>query len=273
MQIIARAFSIEEFKTYVQNIHFNGWTPNFVVVHNTSAPTQALYKSWHDRKNWTIEQWLHNLVSYYVGMGWNACPHLFVTYDHICVLNALTAHGTHTPSWNSFSWGVETAAEFDREPFDNGVKENLIAALAILHTRVGLNPADFKLGVRGLHFHKEDVHTTHRDCPGKNLVKPELVKAVVDYMNGSHYPDAIQDAHPHISEAAQSADTSQLSVEELTSAKWLQTNLNKKFSSNLTVDGIIGKKTKDAVKAFQTKYNLTVDGIAGPLTRLKLKEI
>jgi len=63
------------------------------------------------------------------------------------------------------------------------VKDNLIACLAILHSRIGLNPADFKLGVRGLHFHKEDVATTHKDCPGKNLIKADLVAAVVAHMN------------------------------------------------------------------------------------------
>lgn len=267
MNIIGRAFSISEFKDYVDNVRFNGWTPQFVVVHNTSVPDQKLYKDWHNKPNWTVEQWLKNLVSYYKGMGWNGCPHLFVAYDHICVLNDLTKHGTHTPSWNNFTWGVETVAEFDREPFDNGVRENLIAALGILHSRVGLNPADFKLGVRGLHFHKEDIHTTHRDCPGKNLVKPELIKSVVDYMTASN-----DGGHVHISEASQVADTSSLSSTELYSIVWLQTQLNKN-GATLTIDGKLGDKTKGAVKNYQIKHNLTADGIAGPLTRLSLKGI
>lgn len=183
MQIIGKGFSVLDFEQYVKSIQFNGWTPQFIVVHNTSVPTQALYKAWHSNPKWTGEQWMLNLKDYYTKLGWLAGPHLFVGYDKIWVFSPLTNHGTHTPSWNKFTWGVETIAEFESEPFDGGVKDNLIAALAILHSRVGLNPADFKLGVRGLHFHKEDVATTHRDCPGKNLIKSVLVSNVVDYMN------------------------------------------------------------------------------------------
>ena len=266
MNLICKFFSdISVFKDYVYGLKFNGWTPNFVVVHNTSSPTQKLYKEWHDRPNWTNEQWLKNLASYYAGMGWTGCPHLFVGYDGIGILNDLTIHGTHSPSWNKFTWGIETVAEFDKEPFDNGIKSNLIAALGILHSRIGLNPADFKLGVRGLHFHKEDINTTHKDCPGKNLIKSDLIDEVIAYMNKDEPIN-----HPYISETVHTADT-QLTTYELTDIFWLQQNLNAKCNSGLILDGRIGDKTKQAVKNFQYKAGLTVDGIAGPVTRLALK--
>lgn len=264
MHLIAKSFSIDDFKNYVQNLKFDEWLPKFVVVHNTSVPTQELYKKWHDKANWTPEQWLHNLASYYAGMGWNGTPHLFVAYDKICVLNDLTFHGTHSPSWNAISWGVETVAEFESEPFDNGVKENLIAALGILHSRIGLDPENYKLGVRGLHFHKEDVNTTHKDCPGKNLIKVDLVQSVVDYMDKNGGAE-----HLEIPEISQTADTSELTKEELTSIVWVQQKLG--FAPD-ECDGIAGEQTKRAVKLFQEKHNLNVDGIAGPVTRLAIKE-
>lgn len=267
MNNIYKFFSIDQFKDYIYKIQFNGWTPNFVVVHNTSSPTQALYKSWHNRPGWTNEQWLRNLASYYAGMGWQGCPHLFVGYDGINVLNDLTIHGTHSPSWNKFSWGVETVAEFDQEPFDDGVRTNLVAALAIMHSRIGLNPADFKLGVRGLHFHKEDVHTTHKDCPGKNLVKQDLINEVLAYMNKDE-----PIVHPHISEDVHTVDASYLTNGEMTSTEWLQHMLNVKCGTKLIEDGKMGDKTKQAVSNFQSRIaNLKVDGIAGPITRLALK--
>ncbi|MBI4358413.1 MAG: peptidoglycan-binding protein [Candidatus Omnitrophica bacterium] len=37
------------------------------------------------------------------------------------------------------------------------------------------------------------------------------------------------------------------------------------------VDGIIGKKTRAAIRAFQEKNGLTVDGVCGPKTWEKLK--
>lgn len=51
---------------------------------------------------------------------------------------------------------------------------------------------------------------------------------------------------------------------------WVQHQLNKK-GYNLTVDGIAGNKTINAVKDFQSKNGLVADGIVGKLTRAKLK--
>ncbi len=151
------------------------------MVHNTSEPDIALYNKWVQRPGWTPEQWLRNLVSYYSGMGWSGTPHLFIppVPDQILVLNSLLVHGTHTPSWNSISYGIETVGEFERETFGDPTRANLVAALAALHEKLSLRPDQFSLGQRGLHFHKEDAHTTHRTCPGRNMVKPDLVAAVL----------------------------------------------------------------------------------------------
>lgn len=273
MQIVGKGFSIPEFKDYVDKITFNSWKPLFPVIHNTSVPSQALYKSWHLKKGWSGEQWLKNLASYYSGLGWNGCPHLFVAYDKIWVANPLNVRGTHTPSWNKISWGIETVAEFETEFFIDGVNYNLIAATAILCAKMNFNPAHFELGKSGIHFHKEDEATTHKTCPGKNLIKSAFVGDVIDYMNdnlGFQFVYQAEGSHPHISEASQTADTSGMSNEELTSIKWVQVQL-KRLGADVIADGIVGKKTKDAVKAFQKKNWLHIDGIAGPLTRKALK--
>lgn len=278
MQIINKTFNIADFKNYVDTIELNNWKPKFPVIHNTSVPSQELYKSWHSKAGWTMEQWGKNLASYYTGMGWNGCPHLFVGYDKILVLNPLDKRGTHTPSWNAISWGIETVAEFTNEPFEGGVRDNLIAATAILCAKAKFDPTKFVLGVSGIHFHKEDKNTTHKTCPGKNLVKADFVSDVVEYMNkhlGSNFipPPVFIEDHPHMTEASQIADTTSLSDYEITSVKWVQERLNalKIVSPPLATDGIIGRKTKEAVKKFQQKMWLTVDGIAGPITRLALK--
>lgn len=49
--------------------------------------------------------------------------------------------------------------------------------------------------------------------------------------------------------------------------KWLQKSLNQILGTKLTVDGIYGAQTIEAVKALQTKYHLAVDGIAGKVTQ------
>lgn len=53
--------------------------------------------------------------------------------------------------------------------------------------------------------------------------------------------------------------------------KWLQDMLNHNGYS-LTVDGIFGNNTLNAVKSFQSKTNITIDGIVGIQTRNKLKQ-
>lgn len=274
MQIVARKFTHAEFKSYLDGLKIPDWA-KFVVVHNTSAPDIKLYHEWEKRPNWTAEQWLRNLTSYYAGMGWNGTPHLFIppTPDTILVLNSLLVHGTHTPSWNGFSFGVETVGEFEREAFGDPTRDNLVAALAMLHGKAGLTPLPFSLGVRGLHFHKEDHATTHRTCPGHNMVKADLVNAVMAAMG--HDVPIPQDPHIHdVPMASQEADTSGMSIQELTSVKWLQTMLNRWHTGlGLSVDGVRGKKTTDAVHQFQREHDLVADGIAGPVTRAALKKL
>lgn len=57
-----------------------------------------------------------------------------------------------------------------------------------------------------------------------------------------------------------------------TGAKWVQWMLNNKNKAGLIVDGIFGKNSVMALKAFQEKSKLYVDGICGSATRRKLKE-
>jgi hypothetical protein len=191
--IVDRSFSPAEFKAYVEGLQFGAWRPRFVVVHNTSAPDTKTWQGWQIRKPpISDEQWGRNLEGYYKGQGWSTGPHLFVTPKGILVFSPLTSPGTHSPSWNSISWGVETVGEFERDPFTGPIKDNLVAALGILHMVAGLSVRPYAVGVRGLHFHKEDVKTTHKSCPGKNMVKTDLVNAVQAYIahetDGDHVP-------------------------------------------------------------------------------------
>lgn len=50
----------------------------------------------------------------------------------------------------------------------------------------------------------------------------------------------------------------------------IQRLLRDKFGYNITVDGIFGPDTANAVKDFQSDHNLAADGIVGPLTWQKL---
>ena len=53
----------------------------------------------------------------------------------------------------------------------------------------------------------------------------------------------------------------------------LQRQLNEVYLSSITIDGIFGKQTFDAVKGFQRRNDLQEDGIVGKETRQKLSEL
>jgi peptidoglycan hydrolase-like protein with peptidoglycan-binding domain len=52
--------------------------------------------------------------------------------------------------------------------------------------------------------------------------------------------------------------------------RWVQMGLNKILGLRLAEDGIMGAKTRSAVRSFQQKNNLSVDGIVGPQTERAL---
>lgn len=266
MEIIGRGVTVPELRDYLHTLPEHIWLPRFIVVHNTSAPDLRLYtQDWAHRKNWTGEQWMRNLRDYYQGKDWPGGPHLFVAPDKIWLFNPLWKPGVHSPSWNRFSWGVETVGEFEREKFDGLLRANLVGALAELHKFAHLDPADYRLGVRGLHFHKEDEATSHKTCPGHNMVKAELVADVQAAMRGEELHE-----HHYPSVTAQAADRSSLPPEAST-IRWVQQRLNKLGYGPLVEDDVVGPATRSAVRRFQREHPpLLVDGIAGTMTRLSL---
>jgi hypothetical protein len=179
--IVDRGFTPAEFIEYVHAIHFTQWRPSFCVVHNTQIPTFA---SWHSIPG---HQRMANLAAYYRDeKQWSGGPHLFVADDLIWAFTPLWLPGVHSPSWNNVSWGVETVGDYDREPLNGDVEQNLCSALATLHMALGLP-------LEQLRFHKEDLLTDHKTCPGHNLNKARLIELtaakILKRSEGDHLPD------------------------------------------------------------------------------------
>lgn len=184
--IVNQKFDKDGFAAYVATLQLTTWRPQFAVVHNTSAPTLAQYRGYANRPTPISDhQWLLNLEGYYQGLGWSGGPHLFIVPDGINVFTPLTIPGTHSPSWNSISWGMEMVGEYEEEPFDPGVQDHAIHAIAVLYMWAGLDPHTLK-------FHKEDPRTTHKTCPGKNVIKTDFVASVIQRIasvnSGEHSP-------------------------------------------------------------------------------------
>ena len=115
----------------------------------------------------------------------NSGPHLFVSPAYVWDACDLTADGVHVSCWNHVCLGIEMVGDYGIEDFATGdgakVRDLTVSALASLHNALGLRPDGFKLGVSGLHFHKECVRD-HHDCPGKHVDKADVVKRVLATM-------------------------------------------------------------------------------------------
>ena len=177
MIIVGKFFTPSEFAEYVKDLDLGsaGWTPSFVVRHNTGSPTLA------QRPDGLTPQHVLNLQSYYEGLGWHAGPHLFIDDHHIIVFSSLLHPGVHSPAWNSVSFGVEQLGDFGPEDYNSGrgllVQQNAIAAFAILSHYAGIDS-------HSMRDHREDPITTHKDCPGDTCHdgKVAFMDAVHDYI-------------------------------------------------------------------------------------------
>ena len=172
--IVGQGFTPGDFDDYVATVTFANWRPQFVVLHNTAIPKLA---EWHAVPGPVR---MRNLENYYKNVqGWSAGPHLFVADDLIWVFTPLNVPGVHSPSWNAISWGVELVGDYELEAFGPPLKLNAVSALTSVHAILGLDPATLRL-------HKQDPKTTHKTCPGKNVVRDEIVQAVADALSDRH---------------------------------------------------------------------------------------
>jgi len=176
--IVGQSFQPEEFATYCQSLHWTSWRPSFIVLHNTSVPSLA------QRPNGLSKDNILGLQSYYRDdQHWSAGPHLFIDDRQIWVFTPLTTPGVHSPSWNSVALGIEMLGEYETEAFDTGrglaVQQNAVAAMSILCNTLGFDPQ-----ITGtIRLHKEDPKTTHKGCPGKHVIKANIIQEVTDALH------------------------------------------------------------------------------------------
>ncbi|HEX8252382.1 MAG TPA: peptidoglycan recognition family protein [Thermoanaerobaculia bacterium] len=175
--IVGSNYTADEFDDYCHQLQWTAWRPSKIVVHNTAIPSLS------QRPKGFTRQHMLNLEAFYRDQqGWKAGPHLFIDDRQIWVFTPLTVSGTHSPSWNKTSIGIEMLGNYDKDSFDSGrglrVRENTISAIATLCAILGIDPATTRI-------HREDPLTTHA-CPGKNVRKLEIIQAVQDLMVERH---------------------------------------------------------------------------------------
>jgi hypothetical protein len=175
--IIGRLFTPETFDNYLHTLIWNTWRPSFVVLHNTAIPTLE------QRPNGLTKQHIDSLEVYYRdSQKWKAGPHIFCDDTQIWVFTPLTVSGTHSPSWNKLSIGIEMLGDYSKESFTEGrglaVRKNAVAAIASISAVLGIDPHTMKL-------HKEDKLTTHK-CPGDKVIKSSVIDEVIDLIGSRH---------------------------------------------------------------------------------------
>ena len=182
--IVKKAFTLPELKNYINSLSFNDWKPSLIVWHNTALPTiQQWEKSYQDDIKKGLEPGItriNNLESFFKNnQGWSSGPHFFVYKDKVWAFTPANKKGTHSPSWNGISIGIEMIADFSKEDDDSGtgllIKNNTIALTAMLCEKLGLRPESGEvinekpLKTTGTIFlHKQDPKTDH-DCPGRDI--------------------------------------------------------------------------------------------------------
>jgi hypothetical protein len=180
------ALTVDEFRDYVATKHWHGWRPQFMVLHNTAEPSLAQWEHYGLGKTAAVQR-ARNLNHYYANYeGWHSGPQIFVAPDFIIVACDLEAYGVHASCYNTISIGLEMVGNYEVEDFHSGlgakVRDNAVAALAILHHALGIDPST-------LHFHRQCIRD-HHACPGKNVDQADVIARVKAAMGGHSAPAA-----------------------------------------------------------------------------------
>ena len=263
--IVGRNFTPEEFRRYVAGLVWGSWRPSFIVLHCTVVPSLALRPQ--GINDGQIQAWVQWYRDY---NGWSAGPHIFVDDrpDGIWVFTPLTTTGVHAKSWNSRTLGLEMLGDYDREEFNSGrgalVRDNAVAAIAILTDALGLDP-DSMMGHR-------DYPGETKTCPGKKVGRWAIIQAVKDWLEKQIPPS------PPLATGGEAAAP----AARLLKLTWprmagddvqeVLTRLQQRGYYRGQLDSLYGPLAVDAVRRFQADNGLQVDGLAGPLTLAALRK-
>ena len=247
-----RHYTVDEFAVLVETLKWDkGWRPLFPTLHNTGVPSLV---QWIGYGATAQERWGANLNRYYKGLGWHAGPHLVCCPDYIWVLCDPEADGVSVSCWNRFTFGIEMVGDYRKGGDDpiNGegarVIENAVQALAILSRKLKWDLSVIKTGLTGLHFHRECLRDGHL-CPGDLIDKASIVTRVGDVLKKLGTPTVAAPA------TSVPAVTTPAPLTSLARRQYIQSRLNLFGNAGLTVDGVIGDATEQAMYDFLQEYS------------------
>jgi len=186
MKLEVQSYTLPQFKEYVMAkvapMMGHPWRPHGFALHNAIVLSK-LWPGYDPKGNlWTPQQRIRNASVDWLARGMTKPPHIYFTQANamvkqhmIHVLWPMWQAGEHSPGFNSWLWGAECFADFDREPLVDSFRDFVAEAMKFCYDMLGqpVNDDTFKL-------HYEDKKTTHHGCPGKNA-RPKVIW--IDAMN------------------------------------------------------------------------------------------
>ena len=193
--------TLEEFCSYVASYDFGTIPPDQVVIHNTAnpdaswAPLSTSDRTWWDRDERGLtttairnkrQKQLDAIKAYYVGLGWDAGPHLFIDDRWIWLFTPMADIGIHAKEGNfyrdaagrlHYSIGIEAVGWFGKQGWPLAMQALLRGAVQALQARLGT----FEIVYKPAPLHQPAAHqgsiAFHRDfnkpqCPGA-VITPE----------------------------------------------------------------------------------------------------
>ncbi len=176
IEIDGRVMTAVEFVRHVDQLDFGPAPPTRIFLHHTWRPTAeewrgrdsiASPKEYYERKLWLDGDGR-------VHEGWTAGPHLFAAHDGIWLFTDLRRDGVGVYGHNCRSRHVEIVDEYDDELPSGQALKNAIAALGILHERLGLD-------CRKICFHRD---FSDKSCPGWAITKEWITPQVAEWIEG-----------------------------------------------------------------------------------------
>jgi len=177
MEIDGRVMSADEFVRYMEDLQLPEPLPTKVFLHHTWKPT---------RETWRGADTIYGMKRYYeqqlwrdergqLREGWTAGPHLFIADDGIWLFSDIRYDGVGVLGHNTGSRHVEMVGNYDEVRPSGLTLTNTIAALGILHVKLGLDIAN-------LNFHRD---FSAKSCPGwavtKDWIIPQVASWIEDY--------------------------------------------------------------------------------------------
>ena len=189
--LLKQSYTLAQFEDYLKSEvapKMGAWRPGMIVDHNTGAMVWPGFD--HHGKQITPAQRIENMSVDWVARGFSGGPHLVISPDGmINTVWPLWLPGTHSPSWNHQSWGIEHTGDFNTEQMPIAQRDTSLGAKKLLYRMLGLvaNNDTYKL-------HLEDPKTSHKHCPGPNFGTKAWWLAKLN----EHVSGAVVDTHKHL---------------------------------------------------------------------------